>query len=301
MFYEHEVVLSKDDGLYVRSGRYAGSYKNFCYLIENTETNEKYYKMTCNPDNTRCTTLSIDDVKLLKNYKPYTPIWTVQLGNGYAYAKDPTTKVNMTLHSFIIKNKDPNDEKINDKKYSIDHINRDKLDNRRENLRWATQSVQNSNTDKRNRKKIAKSLPAGITQDMMPKYVYYCKECYNKEKQLYREFFRIEKHPKLNKKCISSSKSSKITIIQKLTEITTKVYNLTNDIVEEDPNKLPPYYTIQNFRNAPHLTYDHKHDDKRVNLKMKMKTDKTQEEELKRFNDKLFKKYPDLQTVLFDV
>ncbi len=209
--------------------------------------------------------------------------------------KTQSQKKKITLHSFIIKNKDPNDEKINDKKYSIDHINRDKLDNRRENLRWATQSVQNSNTDKRNRKKIAKSLPAGITQDMMPKYVYYCKECYNKEKQLYREFFRIEKHPKLNKKCISSSKSSKITIIQKLTEITTKVYNLTNDIVEEDPNKLPPYYTIQNFRNAPHLTYDHKHDDKRVNLKMKMKTDKTQEEELKRFNDKLFKKYPALK------
>jgi len=294
MFYEHEVVLSEDDGLYIRGGRYAGSYKNFCYLIENTETKEKYYKMTCNPDNTLCTTLSIKDVELLKNYKPYRPAWTVQ-GNGYAYAKDPITKKKITLHSFIIKNKDPNDEKINDKKYSIDHINRDKLDNRRENLRWATQSVQNSNTDKRNRKNTAKSLPAGITQDMMPKYVYYCKECYNKEKQLYREFFRIEKHPKLNKKCISSSKSSKITIIQKLAEITTKVYNLTNDIVEEDPNKLPPYYTIQNFRNAPHLTYDHKHDDKRVNLKMKMKTDKTQEEELKRFNDKLFKKYPDLQ------
>ena len=294
MFSEHEVVLSEDDGLYIRGGRYAGSYKNFCYLIENTETKEKYYKMTCNPDNTLCTTLSIKDVELLKNYKPYRPAWTVQ-GNGYAYAKDPITKKKITLHSFIIKNKDPNDEKINDKKYSIDHINRDKLDNRRENLRWATQSVQNSNTDKRNRKKTAKSLPAGITQDMMPKYVYYCKECYNKEKQLYREFFRIEKHPKLNKKCISSSKSSKLTILQKLAEITTKVYNLTNDIVEEDPNKLPPYYTIQNFRNAPHLTYDHKHDDKRVNLKMKMKTDKTQEEELKRFNDKLFKKYPDLK------
>ena len=294
MFYEHEVVLSEDDGLYIRGGRYAGSYKNFCYLIENTETKEKYYKMTCNPDNTLCTTLSIKDVELLKNYKPYRPAWTVQ-GNGYAYAKDPITKKKITLHSFIIKNKDPNDEKINDKKYSIDHINRDKLDNRRENLRWATQSVQNSNTDKRNRKNTAKSLPAGITQDMMPKYVYYCKECYNKEKQLYREFFRIEKHPKLNKKCISSSKSSKITIIQKLAEITTKVYNLTNDIVEEDPNKLPPYYTIQNFRNAPHLTYDRRIDDKRVNLKMKMKTDKTQEEELKRFNDKLFKKYPDLK------
>jgi hypothetical protein len=294
MFSEHEVVLSQDVGLYIRYGRYAGSYKNFCYLIQNKETNEKYYKMTCNEDNTIYTTLSIKDVELLKNYKPYRPVFSLH-SNGYSFSKDPITKKQFYLHSFIIKNKDPNDEKINDKKYSIDHINRDKLDNRRENLRWATQSVQNSNTDKRNRKKTAKSLPAGITQDMMPKYVYYCKECYNKEKQLYREFFRIEKHPKLNKKCISSSKSSKLTILQKLAEITTKVYNLTNDIVEEDPNKLPPYYTIQNFRNAPHLTYDHKHDDKRVNLKMKMKTDKTQEEELKRFNDKLFKKYPDLQ------
>ena len=299
MFSEHEVVLSQDVGLYIRYGRYAGSYKNFCYLIQNKETNEKYYKMTCNEDNTIYTTLSIDDVKLIMNYKPYRPNWSLH-SNGYVYGQLPNKK-KITLHSFIIKNKDPNDEKINDKKYSIDHINRDKLDNRRENLRWASEKMQNSNRKgvipgtKYNRKKTAKSLPAGITQDMMPKYVYYCKECYNKEKQLYREFFRIEKHPKLNKKCISSSKSSKITIIQKLAEITTKVYNLTNDIVEEDPNKLPPYYTIQNFRNAPHLTYDRRIDDKRVNLKMKMKTDKTQEEELKRFNDKLFKKYPDLK------
>ena len=251
MFYEHEVVLSQDDGLYIRGGRYAGSYKNFCYLIENTETKEKYYKMTCKEDNTICTTLSIKDVELLKNYKPYRPNWSLH-SNGYVYGQLPNKK-KITLHSFIIKNKDPNGEKINwqIKKYSIDHINRDKLDNRRENLRWATQSVQNSNTDKRNRKKMAKSLPAKLTQDMMPKYVYYCKECYNKEKQLYREFFRIEKHPKLNKKCISSSKSSKLTILQKLTEIKKKLYNLDNDIVEENPNKLPPYYTIQIFIHYP--------------------------------------------------
>jgi len=299
MFYEHEVVLSQDEGLYIRGGRYAGSYKNICYLIENTETKEKYYKMTCNEDNTICTTLSIDDIKLIMNYKPYRPNWSLN-GNGYVYGQLPNKK-KITLHSFIIKNKDPNCEKINDKKYSIDHINRDKLDNRRENLRWASEKMQNTNRKgvmpgtKYNRKKIAKSLPAGLTQDMMPKYVNYNKECYDKEKQLYREFFRIEKHPKLTKKCISSSKSSKLTILQKLTEIKKKLYDLDNDIVEEDPNKLPPYYTIQNFRNAPHLTYDHKHDDKRVNLKMKMKTDKTQEEELKRFNDKLFKKYPALK------
>ena len=64
---------------------------------------------------------------------------------------------------------------------------------------------------KRARKKTAKELPEGITQNMLPKYVVYYKECYNKEKNLYREFFKIEKHPKI-KKPINSSKSNKKTI-----------------------------------------------------------------------------------------
>jgi hypothetical protein len=185
----------------------------------------------------------------------------------------------------------PGDEKINDKKFSIDHINRIRLDNRRTNLRWATQSVQNSNQNKRSRKKTAIKLPEGINQDMMPKYVYYCKECYNKEKQLFREFFRIEKHPK-QEKIISSSKSSKLTILEKLEQIKEKLYNLENNIEVE--RELPPYYTIQNFRNAPHLTFDRRIDDKRYNLKMKMKENKSLKEELERFNEKLKKKYPNL-------
>lgn len=291
MFSQYENVIEKDDGVYIRAGKFAGTYKNFCYLIENTETKEKYYKMTCNPDNTKCTILSIEDMELIKNYKPYRPIWTVQIGNGYAYAKIPVTKTNITLHSFVIKNMNPNDERINDKKYSIDHINRIRLDNRRVNLRWATQSIQNSNQNKRNRKKTAKPLPEEITQDMIPKYVYYCKECYNKEKQLFREFFRIEKHPK-QKKTISSSKSSKLTILEKLEKIKEKLYNLDNNIVVK--RELPPYYTIQNFRNAPHLTFDRRIHDKRYNLKMKMKENKSLTEELERFNEKLKKKYPNL-------
>ena len=280
-------MIEKDDGVYIRAGKFAGTYKNFCYLIENTETKEKYYKMTCNPDNTKCTILSIEDMELIKNYKPYRPVFSFH-SNGYSFGKDPITKKQIYLHSFVIKNMNPGDERINDKKFSIDHINRIRLDNRRTNLRWATQSVQNSNQNKRSRKKTAIKLPEGITQDMMPKYVYYCKECYNKEKQLFREFFRIEKHPK-QEKIISSSKSSKLTILEKLEQIKEKLYNLENNIEVE--RELPPYYTIQNFRNAPHLTFDRRIDDKRYNLKMKMKENKSLKEELERFNEKLKKKY----------
>ena len=290
MFSQNENVIEKDDGVYIRAGKFAGTYKNFCYLIENTETKEKYYKMTCNPDNTKCTILSIEDMELIKNYKPYRPVFSLH-SNGYSFGKEPDTKKQIYLHSFVIKNMNPNDERINDKKYSIDHINRIRLDNRRVNLRWATQSIQNSNQNKRNRKKTAKPLPEEITQDMIPKYVYYCKECYNKEKQLFREFFRIEKHPK-QEKTISSSKSSKLTILEKLEKIKEKLYNLDNNIVVK--RELPPYYTIQNFRNAPHLTFDRRINDKRYNLKMKMKENKSLTEELERFNEKLKKKYPNL-------
>jgi hypothetical protein len=75
------------------------------------------------------------------------------------------------------------------------------------------------------------------------------------------------------------------------------MYNLENDI--EIKKELPQYYTIRNFRNAPHLTFERRTNDKRYNLKMKMKPNKTNKEELERFNEKLFKKYPELQTNLF--
>ena len=46
---------------------------------------------------------------------------------------------------------------------------------------------------KRARKHNARPLPKGLTQEMLPKYVVYYHECYNKERQLFREFFKIEK------------------------------------------------------------------------------------------------------------
>ena len=44
--------------------------------------------------------------------------------------------------------------------------------------------------EKRNRKINAVKLPVDIDESMIPKYVVYYRECYNKQQQLYREFLR---------------------------------------------------------------------------------------------------------------
>ena len=118
------------------------------------------------------------------------------------------------------------------KNISVDHIDQDPLNNTFENLRIASQKEQQENSKgikegtKRARKTNARELPNGITQEMIPKYVYYCKECYNKEKQLYREFFRIEKHPNMKTKQIAGSKSMKLSIGDKLEQIKEKIAEL---------------------------------------------------------------------------
>lgn len=55
-------------------------------------------------------------------------------------------------------------------KSSIDHINRDGLDNRKENLRMATQTQQNINQKKKVRKT---TLPEGISE--LPTHIWYIK------------------------------------------------------------------------------------------------------------------------------
>ena len=77
---------------------------------------------------------------------------------------------------------------------------------------------------KQARKHNARPLPKGLTQEMMPKYVVYYNECYNKEKQSFREFFKIEKHPKLaGKSPIIGSKSAKFSLADKLRMIKEKL------------------------------------------------------------------------------
>ena len=84
--------------------------------------------------------------------------------------------------------------------------------------------------NKKERKKNAINLPEGLEQKMLHKYVVYYKECYNKEKELYREFFRVEKHPNRLKPW-TTSKSNKISILEKLKEANIFVKNLESNII----------------------------------------------------------------------
>lgn len=84
---------------------------------------------------------------------------------------------------------------------------------------------------KRNRKHSAQSLPKGLEHHMMKKYVVYYREWIDRQHSREREYFKIEKHPDL-KKGWTSSKSSKITIFDKLAAV-----NKIIDDLEEKKRK----------------------------------------------------------------
>ncbi len=86
-----------------------------------------------------------------------------------------------------------------------------------------------SRNDKRERKKTAQTLPPGITQSMMKKYVVYYREMVHLKngKSQPREYFKVESHPKLPKPWVSS-KSSKIPLLEKLNDANQVVSDLEN-------------------------------------------------------------------------
>lgn len=191
------------------------------YLIKNEITNEEYYVM--NWELLKGLPFVYD-----KQYDEYirTYEWSI-CGNGYLYNKELGT-----LHSNIAKLIG-----LNTDNKTIDHINGFKLDNRKKNLRIASQSEQNSNRSTRSDKLEPCDELKNEGVNELPRHVRWDKT----EKK-----FIIEKHPSLiqdvknglrKKATMSGSKSKTLTILQKYQDILARLNELNEKFSQNEEFK----------------------------------------------------------------
>ena len=210
------LVIESFEGHKVFAGKKSGQIFNPYWSVCNKNDNNKtiIFLMSCN-ENQNYFIFSYKSINYVKDRT-----WFLS-ENGYITTVEKNKegkRYQYYLHQLICKTELGDESETK----SVDHINRNKLDNRIENLRWATQSEQNANTDKRARKHNAKPLPEGLTQADLPKYVVYYHEWLNKEHTRSRDFFKIEKHPKIEKIWIGT-KSNQVSIIEKLKQVKDKL------------------------------------------------------------------------------
>ena len=286
-------VIKYIPGHYLTLGQSAGIMKNPIWKVK--ENNKEYLLMYCEK-NTICKLCVVGYQKILEyeinnnNGKKLT--WYKAL-NGYIQTHNFEQKC-YYIHQ-IIKNCYGNGKGT--KNISVDHIDQNPLNNSLENLRLANRIEQEQNTTgikegtKRERKHNAKPLPDGIKQNMLKKYVVYYQEWLDKEHTKEREFFKVEKHPKLDKEWVTT-KSNKVSIQEKLDQANKVVDDLENDIYPiNNVSVLPKYVSLNVLRGKPHLVFEKRVNEKRLNLKMVLPNEYDLHEQIEILNEKIKLKY----------
>lgn len=195
-------ILKRCDGIIQKYGKSAGIESNWYYEASD-QNNKECVIMWCRPNN--FTIIDKESILKIQEIENRFVTWFV-MKNGYVAAHIMTVNglKNIYLHQYLM-----NYRGYGQGQDSIDHINRNKLDNRLSNLRIISQSEQNENTGKRSRKHNAKVLPEGINQEDLPKFVVYYREKHGKGT---REYFTVEKHPiqKLKEQGIENQKTHQL-------------------------------------------------------------------------------------------
>lgn len=291
-------IIDSGESYKVTEGKFAGQYRNMYWKVKDSDDNT-YWVMHIK-DNIY-TKFSKRDLEKVLDFNGIRPAWYLNV-NGYVGStiRIKNQVYNIYLHQLIM---DVHDEDLTNLEKTVDHINQDKLDNRRQNLRLVNMSIQNANRDKAERRADACVLPDGFEQKDLPKYVVYRKEYLNKEENKFREYFYICNHPKLSAGTRwETTKSNEVSLKEKLKLAKLKLQELEGTITEKQYKKesgqdkqidLPTYIRLSTDRNKLHFIFEKREGDVRYGYKMVLKSTDIQSE-LDKFIDEINNKYPKL-------
>lgn len=282
-------VIEYIEGHYYKTGKDANIMKNPIWSVK--ENGKEYLLMYCEKDTIvkLCHNSYNAILEYEKNENDGKKITWYKHQNGYVLCHKK-----LYIHQIITRCYGNGQ---GTKNISVDHIDRDTLNNTFDNLRIATREIQEQNSKgimpgtKRERNYNAKDLPKGIEQHMMKKYVVYYHEWLDKEHTKPREYFKIEKHPKLDKPWIST-KSGKVSIMEKLQQANKVVDDLEKDVYPDDnQSALPKYVSLVVAREKPHLVFEKRTQDKRMGIRMVLPEEYDLQEQLIILNEKIKEKY----------